>query len=252
MVWVIALASSEVRWNGVLVGRNGVPAPDRASETPGPLRRHLRRAGALWSGPATTCSRCGCRRIISGCRCGAPVHVIEVGPYETPDLPGLADYLPALLMLGALVAALHLFLRSRPVATARDPAAAPARRDRRHRDRCSSPPRCSRVFVAYSYPWHLVRVGGDRLARRRDGGADRGLCRAALRAGLAANAGAVAATALASRRASCFFPWYDLKALGAILAGAAGARRRAARSACARGRPGAEAALAAAPASWPR
>src|SRR5690349_22664942 len=32
MVTVITLASSAVRWNGVAIGRNGVPGPDRASE----------------------------------------------------------------------------------------------------------------------------------------------------------------------------------------------------------------------------
>ena len=35
MVWVSALASSEIRWNGILIGRNGQPGPDRASEIPG-------------------------------------------------------------------------------------------------------------------------------------------------------------------------------------------------------------------------
>ena len=32
MVRIVAMASSEVRWNGVIVGRNGTPAPSAASQ----------------------------------------------------------------------------------------------------------------------------------------------------------------------------------------------------------------------------
>jgi hypothetical protein len=35
MVSLIALASAEVRWNGVVIGHNGVVGRDRASEVPG-------------------------------------------------------------------------------------------------------------------------------------------------------------------------------------------------------------------------
>ena len=35
MVRIAAMASSEVRWNGVIVGRNGTPAPSAAQENPG-------------------------------------------------------------------------------------------------------------------------------------------------------------------------------------------------------------------------
>ena len=95
--------------------------------------------------------------------------------------------------------------------------------------------RSVRAFVAYAYPWHLARVGGDRLARGGDGGADRRLCRAALRAGLAAR---LRRPPPSPRCASLLLvPWYDLKALGAILAGVlALARLRGARR-CAAGRP---------------
>jgi hypothetical protein len=69
MVWITAMASTEVRWNGILVGRNGQPGPDRASERPGassPISQSL----PNWSGQETTACRCASRRTIYGCRSG--------------------------------------------------------------------------------------------------------------------------------------------------------------------------------------
>ena len=91
------------------------------SEAPGPLRRHLRRAGTAGPAGRATCSRCGCRRSISGCRCAARSMSSRSGPTRRPLCPACRDYLPALLMLGALAAAFVYFAAaalSRPRASA--------------------------------------------------------------------------------------------------------------------------------------
>ncbi|HEX8574038.1 MAG TPA: LytTR family DNA-binding domain-containing protein [Allosphingosinicella sp.] len=216
MVSMIAMASSEIRWNGVRIGRNGIPGPDSASETPG-------RFIATFTVPAALV-RPGTNRVTA--RLSAhhlwlpvrrPIHVFEVGFYETADLPGLAGYLPALLALGALAAAALYF-------------AAAAWLDRRDRQALllalialtallQLGAETSRSFVSYAYPWHLVRVA----------------CIAALAAVTAILVAAYAArrfapgwrrvapalAAAASLASLLLVPWYDLKAMGAIFAGAA-------------------------------
>lgn len=214
MVWVIALASSEVSWNGVPIGRNGVPAPDRAGERPGRfvatfvVPDRLVRPGEnllsvrmsahhLWL-PVWT-----------------PVHEFAVGPYETPVLPGRSHYLPALLMLGALAAAFVYF-------------AAAALGDRRERGArllaaiaglatLQLVAEASRAFIAYTYPWHLARVTGIALLAAATAvaiaayGAHRfAPCRRRLLVG---------ATAAAAAASLLLAPWYDMKAMSAILAG---------------------------------
>ncbi len=216
MVWVIALASSEVRWNGVLVGRNGVPGPDRASERPGRFVATFVVPSSLVRPGANLLSvRLSAHHLWLPVR--RPVHVIEVGPYESPDLPGLADYLPALLMLGALAAAFTYFLAA-ALSERRDPVprllAAIA-----GTGMVQLAAEVSRVFLAYAYPWHLVRVTGIALLA----GATAVLIAAyaARRFAPAWRRTFVFATAAAAIASIIFFPWYDLKALGAILAGAA-------------------------------
>lgn len=217
MVWINALGSSEIRWNGVVIGRNGVPAAGRAGETPGlyiasfQVPAHLVRAGDnrlsvylsgnhLWL-PVR-----------------APIHFIGVSLYETPYLPGLTDYLPALLMLGAFLTALVYF-------------GAAALSERSGRDSRSAAllaiasaaaivqllAEVSRAFINYTYPWHLARVTGVAVF-------------AAITAVAIANYAArrfapswqrpvTVATALACTLSLIFIPWFDLKAIGAILAG---------------------------------
>lgn len=214
MVRVIALASAEVRWNGVPIGTNGVPGTDAASETPGlfvstfVVPAALVRPGAnlLWV-------RLSAHHLWLPVR--TPVHVIEVGPYETPALPGLSDYLPALLTLGALAAALIYF-------------AAAAWSDRADRSArllagiagaaiLQLGIEVVRAFVAYTYPWHIARVEAIALLAALT---------AVLTAAYAARRFApawrmriVAAATVASLASLIFAPWYDIKALGAILAG---------------------------------
>jgi len=215
MVTVIALASSEVSWNGVVIGRNGVPGPDRASERPGRfiasfvVPERLVRPGAN-----QLAVRMSAQHLWLPVR--RPVHVIEVGPYETPTLPGLSDYLPALLMLGALAAAFIYFT-------------AAALSDRKERGArllagiagaamLQLAAEVSRTFVAYSYPWHIARVSAIALLAA---------IAATLLAAYAAHRFApgkrrllVGATAVAAAASLVFLPWYDIKALAAILAGA--------------------------------
>jgi len=215
MVRVIALASSEVSWNGVVIGRNGVPAADAAREIPGRfVSSVVVPARLVRPGVNILSVRMSAHRLFLPVR--TPVHVIEIAPYETPALPGLDDYVPALLTLGALAAALAYFGLAawgrggeRGARLLASIAAAAILQ------LCAE---VTRAFVAYSYPWHLARVAVIALLAAAI---------AVLIAAYAAQRFApdrrnriVAATLLASAASLLFFPWYDLKALGAILAGA--------------------------------
>jgi len=240
MIWLIALASAEVRWNGVLIGRNGVPGPDAASEVPGRfVATFVVPQQLVRPGDNLVSVRMSAHHLWLPVR--RPVHLFEIWPYETPDLPGLTDYLPTLLALGAIAGAFIYF-------------AAAALSDRRERE-----PRLLaliagtvmlqlvaevlRTFISYSYPWHLARVTAIAIL-------------AALTATLVAAYAArrfaprwqriaPIATAAAAAAGVVIIPWFDIKALAAILAGAvalgvcAGAGRRDRR-------PGAAAGLAAA------
>jgi len=215
MVWVIAMASSEVRWNGVIIGRNGVPGTDRASERPGRFVASFVVPDRLVRpGDNLVSVRLSAHHLWLPVR--TPVHVIEVGPYETAALPGLSAYLPALLMLGALATALIYFAA----------AAAGDRGDRAARllvliaasAMLQLLAEVSRAFIAYSYPWHLARVAAIALlaafaAVLVSAYAARRFAPAWRRQVLLATSAAVAVSVL-------LMPWYDLKALGAILAGA--------------------------------
>jgi DNA-binding LytR/AlgR family response regulator len=214
MVWVVAMASAEVRWNGVLVGRNGVPAPTRAGEVPGRfVSTFVVPAALMRPGENLVSIRLSAHNLWLPVR--TPIHTFEIAPYETPNLPGLRDYLPALLMLGALLAGLVYFTA----------AFLADRRDRKALIVAATAATAglqlivevSRAFIAYSYPWHLARVGLIALL-------------AAAAAILIASYGArrfapererplVAGTALASLASLLAIPWYDIKALGALCAG---------------------------------
>lgn len=223
MVWVIALASSEVRWNGALVGRNGVPGPNRAREVPGRfVSTFVVPSRLVRPGENVVSVRLSAHRLWLPVY--TPVHVFEVAPYETPALPGLRDYLPALLMLAALVAALLYF----GTAWATD------RRDRAalllaliaSTASLQLVIEVSRAFIAYTYPWHLARVSAIAV-----------LCAATalLIAAYAVRRFApgwrwlVPGTALLALAALALPPWFDLKGIAAVLAGAAALAACAAR-----------------------
>ncbi len=217
MVRIVALASSEVRWNGILLGRNGVPAAIGAREKAGryvatfPVPTHLVRPG-----PNVVSARMSAHHAWLPVK--PAVRVFYVGPFQSQQLRGLWVYLPTLLMLGMLAAAGSYFL-------------AVALSDRRDRGSLllallagsavlQIVVEVSHAFIAYSYPYYLARLVavaglasvtavliGTYAARRFAQGWE-GLVALGV-------AGAAAVSIL-------FMPWYGFKALGAILAGAAG------------------------------
>ena len=215
MVWVIAMASSEVRWNGIVIGRNGIPGRNRAEEVPGrfvatfTVPNDLVRPGAN-----IVTARMSAHRLWLPVR--RPVHVVDVGLYESHGLTGDDDYLPALLMLGALLAACLYF----------GAAAASDRRDRgalllsliAATALLQLLVEVSRAFIAYTYPWHLARVSAI---------AGLAALTSLFAAGYGARRfapewrrGAVLATAAAALASLLLIPWFDLKAFGAFLAAA--------------------------------
>ncbi len=217
MVRIVAMASSEVRWNGMVVGRNGVPGPTAAQEKPG-------RFVAAFTVP-TQLVRPGTNLVsvrLSAHHAWLPVksaiHVFYIGPYQDQQLRVLWIYLPTLLLLGMLVAACIYF----------SAAALSERRDRRAwllaliagSAVLQLVLEVSRAFIAYSYPWYLARFAASAVV-------------AALTAVLIATYAAhrfapgwrrpvVFGVAAAAAVNILFTPLYDFKALGAILAGAAG------------------------------
>lgn len=216
MVRLSALASAELRWNGVLVGRNGVPGPERASERPGryfaafEIPREL-----VLPGENLLTVRLSAHRLWLPVR--HPVHQLDVGLYETPALPGRAHYLPALLTIGALGAALVWFAsaaitdRSAPGAALLAGVAATAL--------AQLGAETSKSFLAYLYPWHLARISAIAILA-----AATAVLIAAWAAGRFApewRRPIVLAAAVAAAAALILIPVFDGKAMAAILAGAA-------------------------------
>jgi hypothetical protein len=240
MVQLVAMASAEVRWNGVVIGRNGMPGADAARERPGRFVAGFIVPPALVR-PGNNLLEVHLSAHHLWLPVRRPVHLVGVGPYVSDPLPGLADYLPALLALGGLVASGLYF-------------AAAWGSDRRDRQALLLAlaagaatlqliAEVSRAFVAYSYPWHLARVGA--VALLAAGGALPLLAYAALRFAPEWRRPAVLCAAAASAVGLLAVPWYDLKALSAIVAAAIAAALCAARGVAKR-RSGARAGLAAA------
>ena len=239
MVRLIAMASAEVRWNGVVIGRNGRPGRDAASEKPGLfVASFIVPARLVRPGENVVEARLSAHHLWLPVR--AVVHMFAVGPYESDPLPGLTHYLPALLALGALAGACIYF--------------AAAASDRRERGALllaliagtailQLVAEVSRAFIAYTYPWHLARVGAVALLA-----AATAILIVAYAAGRFApewRRTVVLATAGAAAVSLVLVPWYDLKAMSAIAAGAVASGICALRGRRARRR-GAGAALAAA------
>ena len=217
MVRIVAMASSEVSWNGVFLGRNGVPAAIGTREKAGrfvatfPVPTHLVRPG-----PNVVSARMSAHH--AWLPVNPAVRIFYVGPFQSQQFRGLWVYLPTLLMLGVLAAAGLYFL-------------ALALSDRRDRGPlllaliavCAVLQlviEVSHAFAQYAYPYYLARMVaiaglaaatavliGTYAARRFAQGWE-GLIALGV-------AGAAAVSIL-------FMPWYGFKALGAILAGAAG------------------------------
>lgn len=233
MVVLMAMAASEVSWNGVVIGRNGVPGRDAAHEVPGRMDATFVVPDALvHPGRTVVVARMSSHHLALPVR--NPVHAFMVAPLADPMRWGIMRYLPALLMIGVLgIAAVWFGVaaaldRSQPGAALLSAIAGAAV--------VQLAVETARAFIAYPYPWHLARVAAI--------------------AGLSALT-AVLVTAWAARRFSPRLRWiapgavlafgagvlaltqsYDEKASFAVLAGfvglavcaADGVRRRAARA----------------------
>jgi len=210
-VSLIALASSEVRWNGVVIGRNGTPGRDRASEVPGLyVAAFIIPPRLIRPGVNILEAR------LSGHYIWAPVvmpiHDFSVGFYESPGLPGLGYYLPGLLTLGALLAGLVYFAAA--FAADRADRGALAVAVASGAGAAQLLVEVSRAFIAYTYPWHLTRVSAIAVLSALTA------CLIVFYAGRRFaprwTRRMVISTALLSAAILLLLPGFDLKALGAI------------------------------------
>lgn len=215
MVTVVAMASSEISWNGVPIGRNGVPGPDSGTEIPGRfIASFTVPSGLVRPGVNRVTARMSAHHLWLPVR--RTVHVFEIGYYESPALPGLATYLPALLALGALAAAAIYFAAAFLL----------ERRDRAalllalvaSAVMVQLGVETARSFISYTYPWHLVRVAAIAAAAAATAVLVAGYAAARFAPGWRRQAPAL--TAAAALASLLLVPWYDLKAIGAIAAGA--------------------------------
>ena len=211
-VRIAALASSEVFWNGRRIGGNGVPAASRAAEVPGRYFATVTVPPALVRpGPNLVEVRLSAQHLWLPVE--RPVHMLDIGRYETPELPGRSEYLPALLAFGAIAGAFAYFAAAaiggggrwaRLVAAFAAVAMLQLLAE------------VSRAFLSYTYPWALARVAAI---------ATLAALAAVLMAAYAADRfmirgrWLVGATAAAALLMLVTVPWFDLKAMGAILAG---------------------------------
>ena len=152
---LVAMASSEAYWNGVLIGRNGRPGATREEEEPGRLEAafyippYLVRPGENLF--AIRMSSHHLPLSVS-----TPVHHVSVATYGDTVYHGLRVYLPALVAsgmvaLGAIYFACLFLL------------------DRRERSSLyltilsfsvvgQAAAETLRAFVNYPYPWHVARL----------------------------------------------------------------------------------------------
>ncbi len=214
-VTIVAMASSELHWNGVPIGRNGVPGADAAGERPGLfIASFIVPAQLLRPGRNLVTARLSAHHLWLPVQ--RPIHEFEVGPYLGEELPGVSTYLPALLVLGALAGA-FIYFAAAAFSERRNPAplllalvAAAAM--------LQLAIEVSRAFVAYTYPWHLARV--SLIAILAAATAVAAAAYAAHRFSHERRRLLVRSTAAAALLSLVLIPWYDLKALGAILAAA--------------------------------
>jgi DNA-binding LytR/AlgR family response regulator len=218
-VRIAALASSEVLWNGRSIGRNGMPGEDRRSERPGQyfatftIPRALVRPGANLVSVRMSSQHLWLPALW-------PVHILEIGLYETPVLPGRSHYLPALLALGAIATAFVFFCVA---ACGRSPLrerGAPLLAGVAGAALLQLLIEVSRAFVAYSYPWHLARVSAIAVMAAITAVLVAAYATGRFNLGLSHKRRLVAATAILTITSLVFVPSFDLKAMAAILTGA--------------------------------
>jgi len=215
MVRIVAMASAELRWNGAVIGRNGVPGADAAAEVPGRfIASFIIPSQLVRPGDNLVEARLSSHH--SWLPVQRAVHQFSIDPYESEELPGLAHYLPALLALGALVGACIYF----SVAWASERrGGAPLLALIAGAAVAQLLAEVSRAFVAYTYPWHLARV--TLIALLAAVIATLGAAYAAQRFAPEWRRPAVIFTAAAAAVGVLLIPYYDTKAVSAIFAGAA-------------------------------
>jgi DNA-binding LytR/AlgR family response regulator len=154
-VEIDAMASAVVRWNGVVIGENGVPGATRVREVPGLYSVSLTVPPAL--------VRLGDNHVsilLSSHHLwlpiGQPIHRIAIGPRHDAKAYTLLHYLPTLVTLalpaGALLvlAALLIVGRiGRPALPAIAVLAAII---------AQGLIEISKLAISYTYPWHLARL----------------------------------------------------------------------------------------------
>lgn len=155
VVRITAMASSEVSWNGVVIGRNGAPGADRSTETVGRFRAEfIVPADAVRPGRNILSARVSSQHLFLPM--DQPIHQFEVARLGEGANVELQGYLPA-LMVGGLLAAmgagfvgLHLMDRTRRGALILAGVAALAV--------LQLTVEASRAFANYPYPWQVGRL----------------------------------------------------------------------------------------------
>ncbi|SDE25769.1 LytR/AlgR family response regulator transcription factor [Kordiimonas lacus] len=101
-LYISGKAASEVYFNGLLLGRNGIPGDSKSTETPGRMDAvmHLPDQMVLKGPNSLIFKMSGHHAIIDLVH---PMHMIAVGPYADPRDRFMDRYLPALLPLGILL-----------------------------------------------------------------------------------------------------------------------------------------------------
>jgi hypothetical protein len=217
-VHITAMASAELRWNGMLIGRNGVVGENRAQETPGQFDAvFLVPPDLVRPGPNLVTIRLSAHHLWAPVV--RPIHRLSVGPFEGADRNIFIHYLPTLIVIGlllfAFVANLSLWLLRRGAGMAIFPMLAGT-------IVLQAAIETSKLALVYPYPWQLARLVA--------------LAGLATLAGLLVTAAALSwvrewrmraaillIVALGLAGAWLFLPWWDAKALWGFRAGVFGA-----------------------------
>jgi len=213
-IHITGMASAEVRWNGVVIGRNGIVGGTPATETPGRFDARIGVPRSLIrTGPNHVVVRLSAQHLWAPV--ARPIHWLSVDTAAPDSAHVFVHYLPTLILLGVLLVALLANLglwaarRTAQDAVLSGLAAAVL---------LQAVIETSKLAMAYLYPWQLARLFAVAtlatltallLVRAGLGWMPDRSARRVLLAG--ALTGCAAAWLL--------FPWWDAKAVWAIRAG---------------------------------
>lgn len=158
---IAALASSEIIWNGQHIGSNGRLPDATHAEVAGRYFASFNvPRGAVRAGENHLRIRFSADHLWTPLV--QPIHLLQIGPYETPALPSRTHYLPTLVALGLLAVCFAYFLVAAWLQPrGARPAILPALIALLSMVQALA--EVARSFVDYPYPWHLVRVSGIAL-----------------------------------------------------------------------------------------